>query len=314
MSLIERCVSDNHNIIKACTNLAFEPTFDFKTSWILNASSKPILTKGHVIASGKLTAGIKISITAEHQDSVNKTVTILTRRFIQSYPVGPVPVFQVTTLTLKLYMEGKINAKLTSQIVAKASSKASMGAKFDPATGKWVNNSSSGLEFSLDTSEAVPDLEGSVTGEIRLIPELSVRFYAVVGPKISIEPSLMAKLTVEDAYPLTKIGYPPVQISGFDVSSQIDVKLGISLGAFGQFAKLDSANLFSKSWDLLNLPQLSVSGCGGEVDEPIQLTGNTTDGVNNKFNNDTIQWFVDPSASNYAGQVGLIDVSMLDLT
>ena len=300
-SLSDLCKAETKGAITAFARLSFEPTFDFSLSW-KKAGFIPKLAGGHAIARGTLTASVGFSIKGEDGVSCSAEKTFLTRRSVQSYLVAGVPVVQVTTFTLKGKASINVNAELTSEASANAIGKAAIGVEFNPNSNAWEKRSESpSLEFNLDNADAFPKLEGSVSGELRLIPEVSVRFYAIAGPKVSIEPSVSATMGVESAPPLVRIGFPPVQMSKFDIASALDINIGLSLGAFGKFAELDDATLFSEHWTLLSLPKLSVSGGSGKVDETIHVTGHAADGANNIFSSDSVLWYVDPNDASISG-------------
>ncbi len=293
--LDDLCEAETNGSIKAYTKISFEPTFDFNLSWKRDGFFVPKLIGGQAIARGALTAGIGFSIKGKAAIECSVEKTFLTRRSVQSYVVAGVPVFQVTTLTLKGKASIKTSLGLTSEASASAVGKAAIGVEFNPTKNSWEKMSESPtLEFKLDAAKAFPELEDTVSVELRLIPELAVRFYALAGPKVSVEPSVSATLGAVSTPPLARIGYPPAQMKTFDVAAKLEVNVGLSLGAFGKFAELDDAELFSKEWKLVSLPELSVNGGSGKVDDSIQISGRATAGVNNIFSEDTILWYVYP--------------------
>jgi len=310
VDFLNKCVSYKGDFIKACWTLNFNPTIDVKVPWEYGR-----LTEGHAIVSGVLDGTIKISMKADGSLAIPDeiaSIPVFKKSSIQYYLLFGVFVYQITTFSLNVEFSAHSVAELNAQTTVNFNGSALVGARFNPISGKWesVNNSPE-LDFFLTDSDAEPKLDGMAQAKISLVPSVSVDFYAVAGPKIAIKPSVEAKLNVDKAEPLSKIGKLPIQLSQFDVDGKLALDIGVSFGAFGNFPTLKTT-IGTKEWNLLSLPKLSVSGGSGKVNESIQVTGSTTDGTNNKFKESSIRWHVDPSASISGDKTGTLRASEED--
>jgi len=307
------CSTQTNGEIEASLNFSFEPSFDFSVSWRRDAQANYEITDGHAIVRGEATIGIDFSLNGSGSVSCNVEKTLFSQKSLQYYVVAGVPVFQLTTLTVQGKADIKVSSELNANASANAIGKVGIGVEFNPNTKSWEKTTESPtLEFNLDTVDAFPKVEATATSTLQLIPELSVKFYALAGPKISINPSLTASLGVESAPPLARIGHLPVQMNTFNVDSGLDINIALTLGAFGKFIDVADIKVYGQTWKLLSLPTLSVGGASGKVNEPIDITATTEDGVHNSFAEDSIQWYVDPTASIHGDKTGTLTASKED--
>jgi hypothetical protein len=179
-----------------------------------------------------------------------------------------------------------------------------MGARLNPTTGSWQPiPPTPSFEKSFKTGLEV---NGTVHGEIRLIPNLQVEFYRVVAADLSIEPSITADIgagLIPKGELLAEFGYAPIQLTKFDINLQAEAFVGVSVGIFSKKEPvLDKTKIYgSPQWLLFSLPKLSASGGSGKVNESINLTATTTDGKNNPFKDGSIKWFVSPNKATVSG-------------
>ncbi len=302
--------------------VSFEPDVAPKFLWKLDpTTNKPVPAGVRLHIKGTLTAGIKAEFNFEEAGSVEKEVPIFKRIYRSTYWINGVPIYLVSTLSLKAVLSANASTKIHANAEATVSARLETGAqlnldqtwKLSPPTTEFDKS------FTVDVSA-----HGQVVGKVRLIPTLQIAYYPLrvllvplaVAVDASIEPILMGEVaadTIGKADLLEQLGFLKTQLTQLDFTLQEETFMGISMTVFRKtFPLLKKTQLGkTRSWVLFSLPQLSVAGGSGKKDEPIKLVATTTDGINNPFNESSVQWDVYPpgKATVSGGKTGSFTAS-----
>ncbi|HET6681310.1 MAG TPA: Ig-like domain-containing protein [Gemmatimonadaceae bacterium] len=136
--------------------------------------------------------------------------------------IGPMPVVGIITLTISL------------QATPTVSTSAVFGGKFKTGFGfhggmawarsaGWSSISGSSRYFEA-TAPTFQGVEGSASVKIAVVPELSVQFYGVAGPKVDVEPYAEAAASAGASF---ASGTP----TGLDWETRISLGLNVNIGA-----------------------------------------------------------------------------------
>ncbi len=165
----------------------FEPTIqaDFEFS---RRQLKSALIK----AQGEFSVSMGTLIAAAGRNSSSGDTPLFSRRFVQIYMAGPVPIIVVYRLDMSAAYEASALASLSLQ------------QDFSHTVNFWA-----GMEYGLTGWEPISGfsdhnsftLEGHGSGgaqiTVKLIPEISVSFYEVATSRIRLEPYLYAEAHIE---------------------------------------------------------------------------------------------------------------------
>lgn len=188
----------------------------------------------HAIASGKLDVALAVELTATAAAKGEVSFPVFEA---PPYPlppqfIGPIPVVETVNFSVALTCSLSEQGQSSVNVGASSSTSVSVGARYQ--NGSW----SKVAEQSFSWTPIGPELTGKVGIELKcsLQPELSLMFYDVAGPYISMGPYASFSLTV-----------PPCEW---------EIKAGIEGNAGGKveileytLAQLD-LKLFDKSWSL----------------------------------------------------------------
>ena len=286
-------------------SVTFEPKLDTKVAWEIKGWFPPkfTLNEARIIASGKLTAEIGATYNFKASGSVKKEIKLFKKTYRTKYVVGGVPVFQDTTLSVKAVLSANASAKIKAEAVAKAIASVKFGIQWNPEKESWEYIKEPGFSKSFTADISV---HGKVVGEVRLIPNIEVKFYQSLAGNLSIEPFLtntIAAETIGHADILENWGYLKTQLTQFDVALQAEAYASASLDLiFKEFQLLKKTKIWTSSkWVLFSLPKLSLKGASGKVGESITLTATTKNGENNRFDEGSIDWDVTPDKATVSG-------------
>ncbi len=219
--------------------------------------------------------------------STQATVPLFTTSWTAVYAVGAVPVYQKITLSVEAEFTATAQASVNAETSATASSTVEVGLRYEQGTG-WQPTSSLDFERGLTADLSVL---GSVSAEIRFVPQLEVEFYEAVAGWFTIEPSLSGLIEAEGTVMPT---CAPVQLTHFDVDLEVDVNAGVDLTLLDDYP-LWSGNIWDPApWVLFDLPQVALTADGTG---PVDLTADVTDGAANPFDPSSVLWSVSPATA-----------------
>lgn len=271
-------------------NISFEPEFRLGGSWSLVGG----IESGYAIARGTL----GLNATARYDFSGASTfepppIRLLRRTWFAYYQVGGVPVLQRITLDVQAAISATASTEINATATANASATVEVGVRYNPGSGSWEPVSS--VDFARSLSARL-DVEGGVEAEVRVIPRLTVETYEALAGSVSVEPSINGSITViNTAAPRCA----PLELSGFDFALDVDCFVDLDLTAFNlNFSLVDNLRVCGPlSYPLFDLPQVALSSTGsGSAEDPVVITADVTDGMNNPFSPSAGEWEVAPTS------------------
>ncbi len=296
--------------VKLTGDFFFEPVVKSDIHWsFFSVDRYEADVSGHFSFDGSIEFNYKAAA-----PEVDELIQVFTRTFTSRYIIGGVPVYQDTILTLSAQFQVN-EAKIA--IAAKVDNHLSAEVSFNTVyeNGVWTNTPISGFNKSLTATATV---KGNVLAEIRLIPEVKLRFYKIASVAVSVEPFLTGELAVEAVTQVDLIGEGPGLLSEygftkFDSSIGVDVNfytdLTILKKTIARYPATGSNNLYTNNWQLFGLPKLEITTDKKNppsIYSPMTLTGQTTPYTNsfgdtNPIDPNSLRWATFPDISNGAG-------------
>ena len=252
----------------------------------------------HAVADGDLTLDVDFRATSTgdvvHSDEIY-LISIPIGQFVQFIGIFPV----VEVVTLDIYAGFKTNIQASGDLVVGLdnTSSVSVGAKYDQGqwTSVWENTS------SLTSHPITWPLSSSIELEGYVEPRISVKFYAVAGPYISVVPNLLFDGEIGGAYAWF-----------YELKGGISANLGFDVSVLGYQLANYSTELLN--WEtLLESDQSTWSLLIQDTDETwerdidkLYVTSNSTSVVFQLITNG--EW-IDPHSEESGIDVGIfIDV------
>lgn len=287
------------------TRISFEPELITDVRW-----EGSTIEKAEVVAKGTLNfdAVAKYSFTAAK--TYEKEFELFRKSWISTYPVGAVPVVQKISLILKATITAEASAKIETGINAHAGTWLALGVRYNPAAKQWEPVTDSGFEKSLTANLSI---QGGVKAEVRLIPEVEVRFYEVAASSLYVEPYLRGEIgieTIANADLLTGHYTVLTQPTAFDVALGLECFVEAKLDVLvAEIPLLPKTRILGpppkQGWEitlpeymLFSLPEIELKASDEdgniEAGEEIQLTAKIKHGENNKFNPSSLKWEIYP--------------------
>jgi hypothetical protein len=162
------------------------------------------------------------------QDSLPRDSTqsrdkpLLTARQPFDFFIGPVPVVGVVVERLTFHYEVNANASARFKGRFSAGYGVTAGVQWTRDDG-WSPVSSATSHFKA-TAPALEAIQGSVSVRMSVVPEISVIFYEVAGPLLSLEPYAQATAAADATF-------TQLRLTGFDWSTDVSLGLDLNLGA-----------------------------------------------------------------------------------
>ncbi len=282
--------------------VAFTPELSTDISWVSGPSGITTITNAETKAKGTINVEFDASYKFSAGKSFEKEVDfpLFKRTYKSRYLLGGIWVWQDVTYTLKAVISANASTLVETNYDAKASAALEFGTRYDPASGQWI---AIPLSTSFEKSFIITaNAQGNVSGRIRLIPNIEVKFYEVAVGNLSVEPITDAAIgaeLIEKADLVGSWGYSKMQFTKMDMYLQAEAYVSASLDIFiKKIILLDKTNVYtSPQWYLFSLPKLSLASSQStvSVNEAVTLTATVADGANNPFNDSTIKWQVYPS-------------------
>lgn len=270
----------------------FEPKF--ATDFEYDAGIK----KAEVSAKGTFQLTIDSEYKLKNSGAFEYEKKLLKRTYTTIYYIGTVPVYQKITLSLELLLSGKISSEITASASASTTIDVNIGIKYDPDNGKWTSSNSTSKSESM---EASLKLAGGVNAEVRLVPNIELKYYTIVANNLSVEPYLNGNIAAESVSTVDVLTGDYLSVSqptAFDFNLGVEGYISGNLDFLGKkYTIYEKTKIFGPlETELFSLPKLSLSEVG--VDEKKkQLKATVSDGTNNSFDKSSIAWKVYPSDS-----------------
>jgi hypothetical protein len=301
----EVSVSADDSLTLAGT-ISFEPTV--KTDVTLDTF---MVSTATAVVSGTLGMDLTLDYNYQGQATVSDSKEIFKRSYLSRYWVGSVPVWQETTLTLNAEFSGEAASEIKAQTKASLSSNVTIIAHYDGS--QWSTSRTDSFSKDLTVSA---DAHGTATAEVRIVPEVEVRFYSVASTAVSVEPyanAIVEAEAVADANLVENNYMAAYQFTRFDAFMGVDINMVADLSIFGynvaRYPETGSANLYSNETQLFGLPTIdeaTVQGLPNIYGDDLTLSATVTPfdngfGLINAFDDNSLQWVMYPSAATKDG-------------
>ncbi len=257
------------------------------------------IKKAEVYAKGVFDLNATLAYNFSASGSVAQTKRIFSRTYSSVYQLGPVPVQQDITLTIDASFTGDAKTEIAAETIAKLMADVQFGARYE--NGQWSLIDDKKITKSLTISATV---EGEVTAEVRIIPNIEVKFYKVAAAGLSVEPFIngtAAAEIVSNADLLNFANFNNYRFTQLDAALGVDANVYAELKVFSKvlarYPEQGKQNIFNLEYPLFSLPSLGLSGSGVPYlnDSSYTLTASAQNGVNNAFDSNSINWVVYPS-------------------
>ena len=281
--------------------VTFTPQLTTTAKWSTGIPGVGTLQKGVLMASGTLSFDAKAIYDFSASGTYTKDVTfdVFTRTYTSVYNVGPMPVYQQVTLTLGAHLEAKATAAVNAAATANLSETVTFGVQYNPATGAWETVAPATSHS--DSLTANLSVTGGVTSQIRLIPNIEVKFYKVAAANLSVEPVLMGNIQASAVANADFLAgsFPPgiIQLTAFDAALNAQCFVGANL----QFWLSPTIPLLNRTqvcdipaYTFFTLPTLALSS-QTQANGTSLLTANVKDGKNDPFADASIKWTIYPT-------------------
>jgi NHL repeat len=276
------------------TMVDFEPELRTHATWTTDLLDGVTLTQAEVVARGTLALSLDAHYRFLAAGGVNRTIPfpVLTRTYTSVYTVGAVPVHQQIVFTLDAEVSASAAAAIDATARAAATATVEFGVRYNPATEGW-DDVASAIFTPTFTADLVS--KGKVTGQVRLIPRIQVKFYDVVSAHLSIEPALRTEIETQAT---TRPPCAPAELSKFDVALVVEPFVSADFRALAR-----NVSLFDRTrvggpftFALFDLPQVQASS---QARGPgmASLLAAVTDGTNHPFDPASSRWDLSPATA-----------------
>lgn len=233
---------------------------------------------------------------------------IFTRTYHSLYTAGPVPIYQEVTLSAQIQFSADASVAIEANAEAILQFDFDLGARYS-RLGGWEDISDYTTTKSLTIDLGV---QGAVNAEIRLIPNIQIKFYKTAFAGFSLEPYLEGHLAAEliaEADLLNLDAYGQYRMTQLDAGFGLEGKFYAGLKVFDytvlRYPETGSKSLFDWKFPIFSLPELSAQALTNPVTscEPVMIQGGAIDGTNNPFDEASIHWATYPSDAAIAANM-----------
>ncbi|MGK0372275.1 MAG: hypothetical protein ACJAW1_002525, partial [Glaciecola sp.] len=193
----------------------FEPT--------LNVAAKiegAVLTSAHATVQGFLDFQVNLEVVADAPGNVSGSTEFIRKSFSKILVVGGVPV----TIHGDFILTGEYSAKALGQLNIEQSLAYYFEAGFEYKDGNWdlVYTGTPELSYQL-----IGGAKSQAYAELKLVPEIKLRFYELDAGHIKFEPNIYGEVAVEGDF----IGSSSLQINAETVDDYRFTKLSAGIGS-----------------------------------------------------------------------------------
>jgi hypothetical protein len=286
--------------------LTFTASIEFEPSIATYAKFSVLsgLESADVYAEGKFDLNATLAYNFSGSSSLSQSKQLFKRSYRSLYTLGPVPVEQVITLTIDAEFSANAQTQITAEAVSELLADVKFGVRY--LNGQWSLIDEKNVTKSMTITATV---EGVVTAEVRLVPNIEVKFYKVASAGLSVEPYLTGTAAAEivsNTDLLNQAGFNSYRFTRLDAALGLDANvyahLKILSKTLARYPSLDpneKKTIFSLNYPLFSLPEISLAGNGVPQlsNSSFILTATTVDGVDNAFDDASIEWLAFPSGS-----------------
>ncbi len=295
--------------VSASNALTLTGTIDFEPSVKTNVKLSAFrVASAKTQLSGTLSAKVKLAYDYKGKVSISESQEVFNRTFVSKYLVGQVPVYQETTLKLTAKFTGSAETTLNAATEATLSTNVTIDVVYDG--NDWVATTSNSFDKDLTISASA---HGTATAEVRLIPEVKVRFYKAVSTTISVEPYTRAIVTAEAVTATSLIENDFMQEYGFtkfDAFIGADVYVAADMRIFSatlaRYPETGREKLYNFEEQLFGLPKLEgTADVTGDSEYSFSATTTpftSATGIINEFDTASANWLVFPENKSISGK------------
>ena len=176
--------------VTATTSIGFSPDFDV----FVQVEGRKV-EQALAQITGELKLENTLEFLASSSSDVDNTKTLFSKKFTKIIMAGTVPI----VISGKLQLDGKISASISGEVsldaIAESSVTVSAGVKYTDGKFTYIDNADTTYKF-----EVIGDAGTTIKGELRLIPEIDISFYRVVGAEMTLEPYVFSEATLEGQF------------------------------------------------------------------------------------------------------------------
>ena len=176
--------------VTASAGIGFSPDFDIFVQ-IDGFEVEHALTQ----VTGELKLENTLLFLASSSSDVDKTKTLFSKKFIKIIMAGTVPIVVSGKLQLDGHISAGISGEVSLEALAESSLTVSAGVEYKDGEFNYIDNAETTYKF-----EVIGDAGATIAGELRLIPELDISFYRVVGAEMTLEPYVFSEATLEGQF------------------------------------------------------------------------------------------------------------------
>ncbi len=254
------------------------------------------------VARGKLDFNLETIVKFEKALTKERTVNVFKCFYESVYAVGPVPIYQEVTFTIDATAIGIAKGSIEARSDLRTTFDIQVGTEYKD--GEWKDLGKS--ELKKDYTATV-QTKGGVSLELRLIPNIEVKFYKAASAGISVEPWVKGEIEAS-ATATYNTDFEQQDVLGLYKLDTLDVDMGIDGKFYADLSiwKYNIAHyprgggkklLFHPDWTVFSLPKITVEEpdavCG-----PFDVKVNIEDGINNPFDDESIVWRVFPESGS----------------
>jgi len=241
----------------------------------------------------------------------NKEFFSIPYRF--SYPVGPVLVYQEIIFTLSAEFTGTAETTVKAQTNTTLSIDIDANAHYNGS--EWTSSATKSFNPELTVSV---EANGIATADVRLIPEVSTRFYSIATAALSVEPYMSANIeatAIAENDLLNDEFIGAYGLTSFDAFLGIDANIMAELAIFNRtisrYPVSGTENIFNINTQLFGLPTINATA-EKRADGKYDLIATTipftnTFGLTNSFDQDSAEWIISPGNKSLAGMSAVAD-------
>ena len=280
--------------------------FDFTPTLFMDYEIKgKKLKKAEIYLKGKLDFNVNSEFKFEANKKVKYKRQFFQKTYTRAYLVGTLPVYQEIILTI----DGEITAEAQGAITATSTLTSdfaiTLGMKYSDKSG-WEDIKNK--EFNKDYTATITT-EGGVKVDVRLIPNIEIKFYKAASAGLSVEPYLKGDMSASgtaqfntdfESYDTMAL----YKLNSLNLSAGLDGKVYADLSIWkvnilhypSSKEKDAKQTVFNYDFKIFSLPEIELEKSHEDICtlSSVNIKADIKDGANNPFDYTSGQWFVFP--------------------
>ena len=297
---------------KSSSEFKNDVTLDFTPTLIIDHEiSGSNLTYAKVALNGKL--DFDVLTTFAYKAAAKKTYSsqLVNKTYRSVYVAGVVPIYQEIVFTVDAKLEATAEGSITATSDLQTSFEIEAGVELKDGVWKPISKN----ELTKDYTATI-EAAGGVQVNVRLIPNIEVKFYKVASAGLSVEPWLEGNLKASatatfntDFTDSEVLGLHRVETLDLDVGVEAKVYADLTIWKYNIAHYPSAANdengdgkktIYNKPLSVFSIPTITLADNGVDVcTQTYKLNAtieNPTSLVVNNFVPSSVKWIVFPSA------------------